>query len=169
MKYFLFVLFFITALSKKFSLKIMNTPIYQSIPICLFHSIVLLENNDFDNENNVKNDVFVVDFSPLEDIGSPNIIFKIVQGQKIQGNIRVCVLPKELYKPISREPWVNKLYSKKTTIFESVDSQVTNENLKKLENIDPYLVFIIKSWGTSFQLYNRNCRHFSNFLQRHYF
>jgi hypothetical protein len=72
MKYFLFLLFFVTTFSKKFSLKFINKPIYDSIPICPFHSIVILENN------NEKNDVFAIDFSPLENITSPKVVFKLL-------------------------------------------------------------------------------------------
>jgi len=169
MKYFLFLLFFVTVFSKKFSLKIINTPIYKSIPIFLFHSIVFIETNDFENLNNEKNEVFAIDFSPIEDIGNPSIIFKLLQGKQIKGKIRISRFSKEVYKNIfSKEHLTNTFYSKKTTIFEGSNTQLTDENLKRLDIIDPYLVSIIKYWGSSFQIYKRNCRHFSRFLQKHY-
>ena len=171
MKYFLFLLFFLVfapiSIGKKFSLKIINTPIYSSIPICPFHSVVLLQNNNFENLNINKNEGFVIDFSPMEDISSRNVILKLLQGKTIQGKVRVFRFSTELCKTIFREPLTNNLYSKKS-FYESSEIQVTNENIKKLENIDPYLVFIIKSWDSSFQIYNRNCRNFSDFLQRNY-
>lgn len=163
MKYFLFLLFFVTALSEKFSFKFINTPIYNSIPICPLHSITILQNNDLNLLNKENNDVFAIDFCPHEDIKTPNVIFKLLLGKKIQGRVRVFH-----FSNFTSEPLTNNLYSKKTTIFETFDRQLTNKNLKKLEAIDPYIVFIIKSWGTSFQIYNRNCRHFSNFLKKHY-
>ena len=160
MKYFLFLLFFVTALSNKFSFEFINTPIYKSIPIFPLHSIVILKNNDFKKD---KNEVFAVDFCPDEDIEKPNVIFKLLQGKKIQGRVRVFH-----FSNFSSEPFKNNLYSKKTTIFENSDRQLTNENLKKLEYIDPYIVSIIKLWGSSFQIYNRNCRNFSNFFKKNY-
>lgn len=167
MRNILFLLFFVTVISKKFSFKFINTPIYKSIPICLFHSVILLQSNsDLDKPNNEKNDRFVIDFCPVEDITEPTVILKLLQGKKIQGIVR---LVKEPHKTIFREQIINNFYSKKNTFFENSNIEITNENLKELEKIDPDLVFIIKSWGTSFQIYNRNCRNFSNFLYRNYF
>lgn len=168
MNYFLFFLFLVSVVSKKFLLKFINTPIYKSIPISLFHSVILLENNNINNPNSEENTFFAIDFCPIEDIGSPNVILKLLQGQNIQGKIRVFSFSKEFYKTISKEPLTNNLYSKETTIFESFNPQLSNENMRKLENIDSQLVLIIKSWGSSFQIYNRNCRHFSNFIKKHY-
>ena len=162
MKYFLLLLFVVSSVSRKFSFKFINTPIYNSIPSCLFHSVVLIEKNDFHNVNKGKNHVFAVDFSPIENISSPNVILKLLKGKNIQGIVRVSRFSKEYLTN-------NNLYSKNNPISECSDIQLTNENLNALENIDPYLVFIIKSWGTSFQIYNRNCRHFSYFLKKHYF
>ena len=159
---FLLLLFFVTTVSRKLSFKFMNTPIYNSIPICLFHSIVLVENNNVNTLNKEKNDVFAIDFTPTEDITSPKVILKLLKGKNIQGMVRVSRLSREHLKN-------NNLYSKNNPICECSDIQVTNENLKMLENIDPHLVFIIKSWGSSFQIYKRNCRHFSYFLKKNYF
>ena len=170
MKYILFLFFLIIVSSKKFSFKFINTPIYNSFPSCLFHSIVLLENTNFDNVNNEKKYDFVLDFTPIEDIASPNVIFKLLQGKNIQGMVRVSRFSKEFHKSIfTKEHFKNIFYSNKNTFFEDDTTQVTNENLKQLEIIDPYLVSIIKSWGSSFQIYKRNCRHFSNFLYKNYF
>jgi hypothetical protein len=163
MKYLLVLLFVVTStMSKKFLFKFINTPIYNSIPICLFHSVVLVEKNYFQNVNKDKTDVFAIDFSPIEDISSPNVIVKLLKGKNIQGMVRVSRLSKEHLTN-------NSLYSKNNPICECNDIQITNENLKTLETIDPYLVFVIKSWGSSFQIYNRNCRHFSHFLKTQYF
>ena len=161
MKFFLLLFFVVTAFSK-LSFKFMNTPIYNSIPICLFHSIVIVENNNVNTLNKQNNDAFAIDFSPTEDISSPKVILKMLKGKNIQGMVRVSRLSREHLKN-------NNLYSKNNPICECSDMQVTNENLKILENIDPQLVFIIKSWGSSFQIYNRNCRHFSHFLKKQYF
>jgi hypothetical protein len=170
MKYFSLLLFFlINVVSKKFSFKFINTPIYKSNPFCLFHSVVLLQNNECEKLNNEKNDVFAIDFSPIEDITSPNNILKLLLGKQIQGKVRIISFPKDIYKTIFKDPFTNNLYSKNINIFEDFNSQLTNINLNKIEKIDPYLVSIIKSWGSSFQIYNRNCRNFSKFLQRQYF
>ena len=154
-KYFLslFLLYFIHVLSHMFSIKIINTPIYNSIPIIKLHSIVCLEN--IINKND---DVFFVDFSPFEDISRPDVILKLFQGKKIQGKIRVFCFSKEFSKYIFTE----------NNIFENLDTQISNENIKKLENIDADIVNIITSWEPSFQVYNRNCRHFSDYLQKKY-
>jgi hypothetical protein len=162
MKYLLFLLFFITVASNKFSFRFINSPIYKSVPIFLFHRIILLENKE-------KNHVFALDFSPMENIGNPSVILKLLQGRSIQGRIRVVNFPEENYKFINKENLTNSLYVKQNTFLNEIEQEETNENLLKLESIDPQLVFLVKSWGTSFQIYNRNCRHFCNYLNNNYF
>jgi hypothetical protein len=154
MKLFLFFSLFIATVSNKFSIKVVHTPVYHSIPLCPFHNIIILQENDFENLNHEKNNFFAIDFSPSEDIGSPNIILKLLLGKNIQGKIRVFHFPKELYETFIREP---------------LPDNPSPENFKNLKNIDPYLASIIQSWGSTFHIYNRNCRHFGNFLQRYYF
>ena len=162
MKYLLFLLCFITVASNKFSFRFINSPIYKSVPIFLFHRIILLENKE-------KNHAFAIDFSPIDNIGNPSVILKLLQGKSIQGRIRIENFPEENYKFINKENLTNSLYVKENTILNGIEQNDTNENLLKLESIDPQLVFIIKSWGSSFQIYNRNCRHFANYLNNNYF
>lgn len=168
MRYFLFLLFFVITMSKKFSLQLINTPIFSSIPISLFHIVVLFQDNDFENINKHNNYIFAIDFSPNQNISSPNVILNLLLGKTIQGKIRVSCFSKGLCKTVYREPLTNILYSTKNDFFENVDSQITLKNLKKLEDIHPNFVSIIKSWDLSFQIYKRNCRHFSKFLLKHY-
>jgi hypothetical protein len=151
--------------SSKFSLKLINTPIYNSVPILKLHSIAVLQNNNnLEKLNNENNDVFLIDFSPVEDISSPNVIFKLLQGKKIPGKIRVFCISKSLLKDtITKDNCLQN-----TKFIDNLDPKLNNENIKKLEKIDSYLVNIINSWGSSFQVYNRNCRHFTNYLKKNY-
>jgi hypothetical protein len=163
MQFLLFLLlFFITVASNKFSFRFINSPIYKSVPIFLFHRIILLENKE-------KTHVFALDFSPIENIGYPSIILKLLQGKSIQGRIRIAIFPEANYKFIYKDNLTNSLNLKQNIIFEGVDQDVTNQNLLKLASIDPQVVFLVKSWGTLFQLYKRNCRHFCNYLNNNYF
>ena len=141
-------LFLIVTFSKKFSLKIINTPIYNSIPVFPLHSVVLL----YDDLN-----TFAIDFSPFEDITSPKTIIKLLQGKQIQGKLRLNNFSQNETK-----------YLKNNKIFKNFDNNLTDINLKKLENIDSDIISIIKLWGSSFQIYKRNCRNFSYFLKKQY-
>ena len=163
MNIFLILLFLVTVSSKKFSFQFINTPIYKSMPICLFHKIVLLENNEVNNE------IYAIDFSPVDNIASPNIILKLIKGEKIPGKLRLISLSKGIDKPIFNDTLTKNLYSTQNNIFENCNSEITNYNLKKLEKSDPYLARIIEYWDTSFQIYKRNCHHFSSYLYNNYF
>ena len=154
MKLFMFLAFWGCALSKRFSTKVLHSPIYHATPMCNLHSVILFKEGDFENPNNEFNDVFAVDFCPFEDIGSPQVILKLLSGKTIQGKIRVFHFDNILYPDLIRE---------------LLRDDPPKNGLKQLEEVDPYLTSIIKSWGSSFQLYTRNCRHFSRYLCRYYF
>ena len=164
MKWFLLFLlfsFFKNGCCKKFSFKFIHTPIYKSNPVCLFHKSVILINNE-------TQDIYAIDFSPVENISSPNVLIKILLGQKVKGKIRISNICKELYDSFSGEPFRNNFYATNTKIFENNDYCISCENMKKLEKQDSGLVSIIKCWEKSFQLYDRNCHCFCHFLEKHY-
>lgn len=87
---------------------------------------------------------YAIDFSPVEDITNLNVICNLLLGKTIKGKIRIIDLSKNIF-----------------------DDNYTI-TLSELEKVDPYLTSIIKAWGSSFQLYYRNCRHFSRFIKNYY-
>ena len=162
MRHFL-LLFFAIAIEMcicKKVLKVINTPVFSSIPVSLLHNVVLFEANDVEK--------YAIDFSPSENIESPNVILKLLLGKTIQGRIRVSCFSKELCQSVHREPFTSILYSTKNDFFEKIDSQITDKNLNKIDDIDPHFVNTIKSWDLSYQIYKRNCRHFTQFLLQHH-
>ena len=151
MKYFIYLLLFMTFNSAKtLRLKIINTPIYNFIPFLAFHHIALIYN---------ENDIFSIDFSPNENINSPYIIIKLLQGKNIKGKIRINHI---------KDKSINIYKLKSNIFFENYNSQFLEENFEKLKKIDYCIVDSIKLWNTSFQLYKRNCQHFCKFLQLNY-
>lgn len=93
-------------------------------------------------KNNIS--MYAIDFSPHENITKFNVIFRLLLGKIIKGKIRIIDLSK------------NSLDENHSISF------------SEFEKIDPYLTSILRTWGSSFQLYNRNCRDFSKFVQTFY-
>lgn len=129
------------------STKIINTPVYGNNQILKLHDIILVKKNKLINENNLE-DVFIIDFSPDEDITNKIVIKKLLLGKKINGKIRVLYFDKISKKDISKE--LNN------------DAKLCNINLLKL--YDKNIYDIIDNWNTSFNLYNNNCKHFSKYF-----
>lgn len=138
-KLYIFALYLITCYSTYFTCKIINTPIYPFVPILRLHNIVILEKNDIP--------MYAIDFSPVEDITKGQVIQNLLLGKTIKGKIRIFDLSKIEDKNIKNQAIVD---------------------FQELEKIDPYLASILKVWGSSFQIYNRNCRHFTRFITQYY-
>jgi len=138
-KLYIFALYLITCYSTYFTCKIINTPIYPFVPILRLHNIVILEKNDIP--------MYAIDFSPVEDITKGQVIQNLLLGKTIKGKIRIFDLSKIEDKNIKNQAIVD---------------------FQELEKIDPYLASILKVWGSSFQIYNRNCRHFTRFIKQYY-
>jgi hypothetical protein len=91
--------------------------------------------------------MYAIDFSPVEDITKGQVIQNLLLGKTIKGKIRIFDLSKIEDKNIKNQAIVD---------------------FQELEKIDPYLASILKVWGSSFQIYNRNCRHFTRFIKQYY-
>jgi hypothetical protein len=163
-KFLVILLLLINTYSNKLLIKLINTPVYHFIPIIKLHSIAVLQNNVSEKNHHNNQDIFLIDFSPIDDISSPDVIFKIIQGKPIRGKIRVLCFSQEDSKSIIRENSNKDLFLNNNKLMDNLDPIISNENLKKLKKIDPYIVTIINLWDPSFQIYKRNCRHFSKFL-----
>lgn len=152
MKIFLFLSLLLCVVSNKFTTKVISTPIYNFVPFAGLHKIVLLKEGKFENETNYNN-IFAVDFCPSGNIRSPFYVKKLLSGKSVEGKIRVFRFSEINHKRLVRE-----------LFYDNVDTN----NLELLEEIDPELCSIIRSWDTNFQLYKHNCRDFSRYLVKNY-
>jgi hypothetical protein len=151
MKFLLLLSLVLCVVSKKFNIKVINTPIYNFIPFAL-HKLVILKKCKFENKTNY-NDIFAVDFCPSGNICSPFYVKKLLSGESVEGKIRVF-----RFNEINHKKFVRELF------YYNVDTN----NLELLKEIDPELFCIIQSWDSNFQLYKHNCRYFSSYLVKNY-
>uniref|UniRef100_A0A6C0DAE0 Uncharacterized protein n=1 Tax=viral metagenome TaxID=1070528 RepID=A0A6C0DAE0_9ZZZZ len=134
--YFLFSFFYYTTSIIK--PKIIRTPLYRSIPLIKMHDMVILENPELNN-------VFVVDFSPVEDISKPYVLFRMFTGNNIKGKLRV-------------------FYVEKKNIINELGKTQKLHDLNEIKNYNMDIYNIINNWNTSFNVYNHNCKDFSKYL-----
>ena len=134
--------------SKKLYIKIIHTPIYEPLKLCIFHNIVFMKKTPFNDNHHEYDDVYAIDFSPVDDITDWRIALKLLFGKAIKGKIRLiyfdCIDEKLIQKDIM---------STKPTI-----------SLETIREIDPDIYDKIINWKPTFQLYNSNCKHFSSYL-----
>jgi hypothetical protein len=144
------LLFFPGFLAKKLFTKIVHTPIYDSINLCNAHHVVLLKKTPFEDNQLEYKDLYVVDFSPSEDITNWNVVWNIFSGKKIQGKIRVFHLDK---------------CDLSTNVVETIlDCQDKLIPLDHIKDIDLDMYRRIQGWDPSFQLYRKNCQHFARYI-----
>jgi len=129
------------------STKIISTSIYENNQISKLHDIVLFKKNKLINDS-ILEDIFVIDFSPNEDITNRDVIKKLLFGQNITSKIRLLYFDKIKKEDISKE--LNNI------------TKLCNINL--LKSYDKNIYNIINSWNTSFNLYNHNCKTFSKYF-----
>ena len=142
--YFLFSFFYYT--SSIIIPKVIKTPLYRSIPLIKMHDMIVLEKNN--PEPDYYNKIYVIDFSPFEDISKPEVLIRMFTGNNIKGKLRVFYFDKVL---------------KKNIINELAETQIIYDvNMIKKYNMDIYNV--ISNWNISFNLYNHNCKHFSEYI-----
>jgi hypothetical protein len=137
----------IICVSAFISTKIINTPIYENNQILKLHNVVLFKKNGLIDENNLEN-IFCIDFSPSEDITNKTTIKKMFLGKNINGKIRLL--------------FFNKI--KKNDIPKELDNNKNLCNINIMKSYDMNIYNIINNWNKFFNLYNHNCRHFSNYF-----
>jgi hypothetical protein len=146
LKYFILNLF-ICAYSF-ISTKIIHTPIYENNQLIKLHNVILFQKNKYIIKNNYE-DIFMIDFSADEDISNINIIKKILFGKNIKGKIRIFYFDK-----ISKEDIIKELNNK--------NQKLCNKNI--IKSYDNHIYNIINDWNLTYNLYNHNCIHFSNYF-----
>jgi hypothetical protein len=91
----------------------------------------------------------MIDFSADEDISNINIIKKILFGKNIKGKIRIFYFDK-----ISKEDIIKELNNK--------NQKLCNKNI--IKSYDNHIYNIINDWNLTYNVYNHNCIHFSNYF-----
>jgi hypothetical protein len=124
-----------------FYTKIINTPIFSNT-LLKYHHIVLLQKTPFSKNQTTYKNIYIIDFIPCGNL------FEIIMGKKIKGDIRVI--------------YINECNS--SNIYETLLSKKKENKIYEIKHIDTKLYNKIKTWDLSFNLYNRNCQHFSKYL-----
>lgn len=141
-----FILFFINMATGIFYTKIIKTPIFKE-KILNHHHIVLLQKNPFIKNQAEYNDIYAVDFCPISNL------FDIIIGKKVKAKIRMLYIKKMNTKDIYN-------------ITMHLDTNNNNKILSEIKEIDINVYNKINNWDLFFNLYNRNCQHFSKYLTK---
>jgi hypothetical protein len=123
----------------------MNTPIISN-ELLKYHHIILLQKTPFMNNQTIYKDIYVIDFIPCGNL------FEVISGKKIKGNIRIFYID---------DCTSSNIYN---TILTKKKQNNSLKFLNEIKNIDIKLYNKIKNWNLSFNIYNRNCQHFSNYI-----
>jgi len=141
------ILFYTCALIKT---KIIRTPIFETIPLIKLHDVVLFyditqSNKLIENNYEYKN-IYIIDYTPIENISQLSVILKMLSGENIKGEVNIFYFDK-----INKKNIIDQSYKKFPSKFKKF-----NKNIYK----------IVNSWNSSFNLYNHNCKHFSNYFTK---
>jgi len=148
MKLFQVLLLTINVIVGKLFTKVIQSPIFESNKICNYHHIVLLKETPFIEDNYEYSDTYAVDFSPTNDITDASMAWKMLLGKRVMGKIRM-------------------VYFDKIDYFSLVSSSLDKYmpcSIEQIKKIDQTIYCKINCWKQEFQLYNRNCQHFSRYL-----
>lgn len=149
--------------------KIVNTPIFRSIPNTNFHHIVLVSKNKELNDKGL----YIFDFSQRAKMNPFNIL-KLILGCSVPSIIRIIHFP-NVNETTIIDDWYNR--TKIPHDFRKTLKQLNNE---RVESSCPFSLFslfessdyknddnldkIITEYNKPFNLYTNNCRHFSKFF-----
>jgi hypothetical protein len=147
MKFFSIFLIFPSILARLFT-KIVHTPIYESNQLFNAHHVVLMKDAPFIGDETLLKNVYILDFSPSNDITKYETMFNIFLGKKIPGKVRILHIDTcDLYNIIPPCDYVDQVCS-----------------LNDIKHIDRKLYNKVLEWDTSFQLYTHNCQHFARYI-----
>jgi hypothetical protein len=145
MKLLLLFFFFTNCLSKTVEIKVIKTPIFHST--CKLHDVTLFTYGSFSKQN-----IYAIDFCPVEDIQNFNVVLKIILGRRVNGSIRIFKLRRRGFLLTSQ--FLNGI----------TREEFEEQAIEDIKKVDIKLYNLIKEWDTSFQLYGRNCKHFRRYL-----
>lgn len=135
-------------------IRILRTGIVSSAPILKLHHVVLLTNNNLS---------YTVDFSPIKKIKN-NVQFDLLLGKDVPAEIRVRRIQKANLTndtDIIKE-WVsyNKISTEESIkLSTQVIQDINDKEIKKI-------IYDIKDWNNTMNLYKYNCQHFSSKVKK---
>jgi hypothetical protein len=135
----------------------MRTAIFNFLPQFKQHHLVLLSKD---------NNVYAIDFTPLDQSGHPKNIFRLLSGKNIAGEVRLrCIRDANIYE----EDKIMKTWNTPFTVLES--RKVTSSTYNSIKNLEiKHIVNILMDWKSdknqTMNLYIRNCQHFSEYAKK---
>jgi hypothetical protein len=133
----------------------MQSSIHRFIPFVKLHHTVLL--SDKPNHH-----VYTLDFTPINQTQTSTLL-KLFIGQNVPGEIRLRYIETSIENTkVILEKWdninkVNEYVSEKHS--ETVYNKIYNSEIRNIINNT-------FEWTPYMNLYNHNCRHFSNFVKK---
>jgi hypothetical protein len=138
---------------------------HRYLPCIKWHHLTILQNNSC---SRYAKDLYLVDFTPLEDTTNLHTMIRMGLGQRILGEIRIrkFVLPKR--DRLALEPtldsksiidlWTEQ--NEKLTVQESIKTTQKTYNSVVDPEMKEFLDWICQ-WNTDFYIYTHNCQHFA--------
>jgi len=148
--YFLLINAFCIASLINYQVSLVGSPIFHFIPFVKLHHIIIIK-KETDKSMDRFRDVYIIDYVPKDSIVDAGVCLKLLMGKNITGKCRVLYF-KELSKKNLIDEW-----HKRTLVDTSYKKTLKHLGRKEICKI-------IDEWPSSFNLYNHNCRHFSNYF-----
>ena len=143
-------------------MKILHTSILSFFTAIKLHHIVLLEAKNEKNENSDKKEMYLIDFSPINQ-KHINTILSLLFAKNVLGEIRIRhIMNYEKNNNMIIEEWnqINDIHENESQLLsDKIYSNIKEDNLKKI-------IQEIKLWDTQMNLYKHNCQHFSSYVKK---
>lgn len=154
--YFLLMHAFRIASLINYQFNLIGSPIFQFIPFVKLHHIIMVKKGKvgsiiIDESADKFHDVYMIDYVPRDSIVDARVCLKLLMGKNITGEYRAIH-----FKHLSKKNLIDE-WHKRTLVDKSY--KITLKRLGSKE-----ICKIIDGWSSPFNLYNHNCRHFSNYF-----
>jgi len=150
MKFLSYILLICPVIGRLFT-KMVHTPIYESSQLCSAHHVILMKETPFQEYESRLENIYLLDFSPCDDITNYGTLWKMVTGQKINGKVRLLHL--------------DDCDLSETFLPSLLENPQTRRPLDTIQDLDRDLYNKVQEWDTAFQLYTHNCQHFGRHIQ----
>jgi len=154
--YFLLIHAFRIASVLNYQFNLIGSPIFHFIPFVKLHHIIMVKKGK-DGPNIINwptdkfRDVYMIDYVPKDSIVDARVCLKLLMGKNITGEYRALH-----FKHLSRKNLIDEWHKRTLT-----DTSY-KRTLRRLGSKE--ICKILDGWSSPFNLYNHNCRHFSNYF-----